>query len=256
LNNFEQLFRFSLFVWVAGLLCSGFTFASAADDYPFPTSKINEASNPYDPASIDPWKFFNRECTSFVAWRINRDAGTVRSPYFFQNHMFGGHWGNAAHWTENARRLGYTVDNVPEVGAIVHFGSFEAGAKRSGHVSYVEQVNPDRTVNLSEYCWTTRCGYGMRYNVRAPRFIHLNKFRPGEMVQAAATVNVRSFPGSVASAVPARRRGETGRVIEGPAVAAFPTTGVIYRWYKVRWENNESGWSVELPLQKAPAGAP
>jgi surface antigen len=251
INYRQRICSLVLLLWIRIFLASDFSLVFAADDYPFPHSRINEANNPFDAACVDPWKFFNRECTSFVAWRINRDAGTMHTPYFFHNYMYGGHWGNAGHWAENAQKLGYTVDNVPEVGAIVHFGSFEGGAKRSGHVSYVEQVNPDNTVNLSEYCWTTRCGYGVRNNVRAPRFIHINKFRVGDSVQVTATVNVREVPGGVPNIAPARRKGEIGTIIEGPKVAPIQATGIYYRWYKIRWGSNETGWSIEVPLQRS-----
>ncbi len=52
---------------------------------------------------IDPWRFYNRECTSFVAWRMN-SANHVD----FQNFMDGGRFGSAYNWDDNARRLGYT----------------------------------------------------------------------------------------------------------------------------------------------------
>src|SRR5436305_14096092 len=78
--------------------------AGIADDYPYPSANPNNA---------DPWLFYYRECTSFVSWRMNRDAGTTSSPYYFTNHMQGGHWGNAAHWDDNAASLGITVDHAP-----------------------------------------------------------------------------------------------------------------------------------------------
>src|ERR1035438_5615330 len=38
------------------------------NDYPFASST---------PDTVDPYDFYTRECTSFVAWRMNRDAGTT-----------------------------------------------------------------------------------------------------------------------------------------------------------------------------------
>ena len=62
---------------------------------------------------VDPWNFYTRECTSFVAWRMNHQYGVA-----FTNTMRGGRWGNALNWDDNGRALGYTVDHVPTPGAI------------------------------------------------------------------------------------------------------------------------------------------
>jgi len=67
---------------------------TSGDDYP-----TDLASAPRD-SVVDPWLFYNRECTSYVAWRMNRDHGTIAQPYYFTNYMIGpnntsGHWGNA-----------------------------------------------------------------------------------------------------------------------------------------------------------------
>ncbi len=40
----------------------------------------------------------------------------------FTNHMRGGTFGNADTWADNARALGYRVDNTPCVGVIVMGG--------------------------------------------------------------------------------------------------------------------------------------
>ena len=75
------------------------------DDYPAYLRKASRDS------IIDPWRFYNRECTSFVAWRMNSANGVD-----FQNFMDGGRFGSAGNWDDNARRLGYQVDNVPARG--------------------------------------------------------------------------------------------------------------------------------------------
>ncbi|MGH3957562.1 MAG: hypothetical protein ACRDTL_00980, partial [Mycobacterium sp.] len=64
--------------------------ASAAvlgNDYP-----ANLATAAKD-ALIDPWRFFNRECTSFVAWRLNNANGVG-----FNDFYGGPQWGNANTW--------------------------------------------------------------------------------------------------------------------------------------------------------------
>ena len=62
------------------------------DDYP------NYLKNAAQDSLVDPWNFYNRECTSFVAWRLNHDAGIA-----FHNWFKGHHWGDAAIWKRQPR---------------------------------------------------------------------------------------------------------------------------------------------------------
>jgi surface antigen len=93
------------------------------NDYPFRNASPNE---------IDPWAFYKRECTSFVAYRLNK---VMR----FSNHMRGGHFGNAMNWDDNARAIGFRVNRRPRVGSVMvrNSGTF-------GHVATVARVRPHR----------------------------------------------------------------------------------------------------------------
>src|SRR5215813_11686613 len=71
---------------------------TGVNDYPYANAGIDQ---------VDRWNFYTRECTSFVAWRINNDAGVN-----FTNWYGGVQWGNAGHWPEAARATGVPVDNV------------------------------------------------------------------------------------------------------------------------------------------------
>lgn len=102
------------------------------DDYP------RYLRNAEKDSIIDPWRFYNRECTSFVAWRMN-SANHVD----FNNFMGGGRFGNAYNWDDNARALGYRVDSVPSRGAI-------AESDRYGHVAWVAAVG-DGVVTIEDY---------------------------------------------------------------------------------------------------------
>ena len=138
---------------------------SYVDDYPYASENFNSA---------DPWLFYYRECTSFVAWRMNRDGRTTSPPFFFSNYMRGGHWGNAENWDDNAIALGFRVDQVPARGAIAHWNSTElANPSFPGHVAYVEAVNADGSVDVSEYNFRLAHAFGYRLNVTAPRYIHV-----------------------------------------------------------------------------------
>src|SRR5206468_7077852 len=56
------------------------------DDYPYKGRR-----------GIDPWRFYECTCTSFVAWRINHTLGIP-----FENFMRGHQWGNATDWHDAA----------------------------------------------------------------------------------------------------------------------------------------------------------
>ncbi|MFC4075748.1 CHAP domain-containing protein [Salinithrix halophila] len=106
-------------------------------------------------AGVDPWGFFNRQCTSFVAWRMNQHGQK------FSNTMRGGHFGNAENWDDNARAIGMSVNQSPSVGAIAQFDPGASNAGSVGHVAYVTDVNGS-TVSIEEYNMDTPLGYGKR----------------------------------------------------------------------------------------------
>lgn len=95
------------------------------DDYPFRSDSPNE---------VDPWAFYKRECTSFVAYRLNKVMP-------FSNHMRGGHFGNAMTWDDNARKIGMKVNRKPTVGSVMvrNSGSY-------GHVAMVAKVRPGKVL--------------------------------------------------------------------------------------------------------------
>jgi surface antigen len=122
---------------------------------PSVTLRDDYAYKDRSPNGVDPWRFYFRECTSFVAFRLNR---VMR----FSNTMRGGRFGNAKNWDDNARRLGYRVDGDATVGSVMVRDS-----GRSGHVAivakaepgrvYVEQYNAGGTHRYSRK-WVTRNG--------------------------------------------------------------------------------------------------
>src|SRR5450631_3001319 len=88
----------------------GHTAASSAvigNDYP---SNLANASKD---SLVDPWSFYNRECTSFVAWRLNHSNGVA-----FNDFYGGPKWGNAENWGPTARSLEIVVNNTPTVGSV------------------------------------------------------------------------------------------------------------------------------------------
>jgi surface antigen len=133
--------------------------AIKGDDYPF----RNAAKD-----TPDGWGFDRRECTSFVAWRI-RQHGVD-----FTNGMKGGWFGNALTWADNARKLGYRVDQSPSVGAIAHYDANAFLAGPAGHVAYVAQVNGDGSIVIEEYNWGIRATDPYAYH-NPPRITHASQ---------------------------------------------------------------------------------
>jgi surface antigen len=98
---------------------------------------------------VDRWGMYNRECVSYVAWKI---ASTGRyMPYW------GGH-GNANEWPGNARADGIPVGYSPKVGAaaVIMSGYY-------GHIMYVERINDNGTIHVSQFNWLVNGQWG-RYS--------------------------------------------------------------------------------------------
>jgi hypothetical protein len=129
-----------------------------------------------------------RNCTSFAAWRLRETNGVTE----FANHMAGATWGDAGHWDNNARDLGYLVDHVPAVGAVA-----QTDAGRIGHVAWVSAVG-DGTVTVEEYNYYTPGGYDVRtVPTSAFRYLHIDDLAPppylGSTRTAATAVDVRGL---------------------------------------------------------------
>ena len=74
------------------------------------------------------------ECVSYAGWKAYEAYGLSIG------------WGNAYSWDDAARSLGYVVDHKPAAGTI---GQIDGGAY--GHVFWVEGVNDDGSINVTEY---------------------------------------------------------------------------------------------------------
>jgi surface antigen len=96
------------------------------------------ANAPQD-SIIDNWGLYNRECVSYVAWKESSLGRYV--PYGL---------GNAADWGWRASAAGIPVDGNPTQGAAAVWESND-GLGTLGHVAYVEVVNGDRSIEVSQY---------------------------------------------------------------------------------------------------------
>ena len=108
----------------------------SGNDYPY----NDRTYGTYRTQDIDPWRFYYRECTSFVAWCLNSRNGVE-----FTNSYGGVQWGHAKNWGYAAGSIGITVNNDPAIGSI-----WWSTAGDYGHVAWVSAVNGD-DVTIEEY---------------------------------------------------------------------------------------------------------
>ncbi len=109
----------------------------------YPANLAN--SNYYNPV-VDPWGMYSRQCVSYTAWKVYQKNGYM--PYW-------GGRGNANQWPANARAAGITTSTVPRAGSV---GVISAG--QYGHVVWVESVNANGTINISQYNYFNAGGSG------------------------------------------------------------------------------------------------
>ena len=109
------------------------------DDYPW----YYELSE-YQGAALSPLNYYYRQCTDFVAWRLNRDAGSFEAPFKWVWSNLTPSGGNASQWGAAWKAHGWTMSTTPVVGSVAWFGY-------SNHVAYVKAVNADGTVLIEEY---------------------------------------------------------------------------------------------------------
>ncbi|QLQ11515.1 MAG: CHAP domain-containing protein [Nocardioidaceae bacterium] len=202
--NFAAL---AVVIAVAAVLLGPLRAADAkpgTDDYP---AKLKNARQD---ALVDPWLFYNRQCTSFVAWRLNNDNGVD-----FDNYYGGIRWSNASNWKNAATKVGVKVDNVPVVGAVAWWAAGTPGSSR-GHVAWVMDVTSNGIV-IEEYNWAKVGGYGTRTLAKNDSkypsgFIHVSDL-------AIANVNKPTLAGT--AQVGAKLTAGTGTWTPGDATISY-----------------------------------
>ena len=125
--------------------------------------------------TIDKWRMYSRQCTSFAAFRLSGVNG-FELP---------GAYGNANEWGYRARREGYRVDNTPTIGSIAW-----STAGIYGHVAWVSNVMGDK-IEIEEYNY----GYTEAYNKRIIKantmtgFIHFKDLAGGSVGNSQTSVS-------------------------------------------------------------------
>lgn len=108
------------------------------DDYPWPYELMEGQGG-----GLSPLNYYYRECVDFVAWRLNRDAGSYSAPFKWVWSNLTPFGGNGGQWEYNWEQHGWPVSDVPVKGAVAYTGG--------NHVAYVKSLNADGTVTIEEY---------------------------------------------------------------------------------------------------------
>lgn len=136
---------------------------------------VGEGYNSYPWANQCPWSNlafitvggYVCQCTSYAGYKVQE-----RWNYYISN------WGNAYSWGNSAARAGFVVNDTPAPHTVAY-----STAGEWGHVMWVESVNANGTINLTEYnnSASSKTGYiadfGARYNVNPHtyRYIHFDQ---------------------------------------------------------------------------------
>jgi surface antigen len=142
---------------------------AAGNDYPYRNSTSSTAA--------DRWGFTQRQCVSFVAWRVAQHSRAISN--------VGNAWGNAYHWDEAARAKHLAVSTRPKVGAVAQWNAGERSkyyapsgatgylqAGQYGHVAYVTHVYSDLSVAVEQYNVNGNRSYSTM-RVKANRYLYL-----------------------------------------------------------------------------------
>jgi surface antigen len=119
------------------------------DDYPwFAELSRNQGGG------LSPLNYYYRECVDFVAWRLNRDAGSTTAPFKWVWSTLTPSGGNASQWKSAWLNHGWPTGTTPKVGAVAWFPY--------NHVAYVSGILNDGSVAVEEYNWQGQHVYGTR----------------------------------------------------------------------------------------------
>lgn len=125
------------------------TARALGDDYPY-YDQLTDSQG----GELSPMRYYYRECTDFVAWRLNRDAGSTSAPFKWNWSTLTPGGGNASQWRSAWQSRGWATGNQPQAGAVAWF--------TGNHVAYVNSVLPDGSVMLEEYNWGGDHHFGQR----------------------------------------------------------------------------------------------
>ncbi len=128
----------------SGLLTGG-SFP-ITDDYPYKDAGFT-TMNPES-------GYFFGNCTDFVWWRMNRDAGITKQPWKLRWADLTPNGGNGGQWANPGNLPGWTDTRAPVAGDVIsihHGGTLGASAADPGHVGYIAAVDDSGGVTIENY---------------------------------------------------------------------------------------------------------
>ncbi len=161
----------ALFVWSPAR-----AGAVTATDYGYPYPNAPDCNEQTGANCVpDQWGFVQGQCHSWVAYRLNELNHTELQGETFNDWYHepsGEQWGSTWHWGEAAAAAGIAVDDHPALGSVAWWSD------NGGHVGYVEAVNADGTVTISEMNLDLHNGFDFATLQRGQRwptggFIHI-----------------------------------------------------------------------------------
>jgi lytic transglycosylase catalytic len=128
-------------VAVAGVVAEGM-----GNDYPYKDREYNTAN----------WAtgYYFGNCTDFVIWRVNRDAGVLHEPWTYNNHNTTPAGGHGYQWALPTALPGWVTTDKPSPGDIISFQPGSQGGRWSpefGHVAYIGQVMVNGSITVENY---------------------------------------------------------------------------------------------------------
>jgi surface antigen len=185
---------------IAGISMSVSSVAMAGDTYYAAKECPNAGVKGYSDDESNKYKFYKCNCVSYVADKITKTTGKKFQNYYLFDYSAKegttqniNKWGSAKDWKTQAPLFGFTVEKSPKSGDIAWWAAVPNTPLATGHVAYVESVNDDDTVNISEYNWNAHFGYGTRNNIKADAYIRKGS---GSATKTLSSVGV-TCPSSV-----------------------------------------------------------
>ncbi len=190
----------------------------------------------------DEWYYFKCECTSYVAWNLNKNG------IEFTNWYKGNHWSNAKTWQQAAINSSVPVDNTPQVGDVAWWDAWNDDEGKYGHVAYVESVNADGTVNISEYNFGAPHGYGTRNNITADAYIHVGPSLPSVTPPVPPVPSSTNCSGNACNGLnPEATNCSTGAITAGGPNDIYATLNGVNQkvgTVELRWSSTcQTNWS-------------
>lgn len=133
-----------LLAWPTEAKESGPQKAASLYGYPYPDAlDCAEGTTDRRNCTVDEWGFTEGQCTSWVAFRLNKLFGLG-----FARRYKGVIWGDAGRWPHAASKAGLKVDDKPSVGAVAYWPA--RWDDDPGHVAFVEQVLSPNAIVVTE----------------------------------------------------------------------------------------------------------